>query len=139
MMLRFRDKGQNKKRSLTFCTGFKFSRLSDFDESRLKLIRSPHGFKKNVYFAIHKMLGNGSNKGSKVRPYTGLWVSDGCWPLNPCFPHFQTFKAWQTIYFLNPCGNPFNLSLFSLKSDHLENLTPVQKVNDLVLFCPLSR
>ena len=48
MMLRFRDKGQNMKRSLTFCTGVKFSRWSDFDENRLKLIRSPHGFKKCI-------------------------------------------------------------------------------------------
>ena len=38
MMLRFRDKGQIKKRSLTFCAGVKFSRWSDFDENRLKLI-----------------------------------------------------------------------------------------------------
>ena len=76
---------------------------------------------------------------SAILPALTLWVSDGCWPLNPCFPHFQTFYAWQTIYFLNLCGNPFNLSLFSSKSDHLENLTPVQKVNDLFLFCPLSR
>ena len=46
---------------------------------------------------------------------------------------------WQTIHFLNPCGDLINLSLFSSKSDHLENLTPVQKVNDLFIFCPLSR
>ena len=55
------------------------------------------------------------------------------------FPLFPNTFAWQTIYFLNLCGNPINLSLFPLKSDHLENLTPVQKVNDLFLFCPLSR
>ena len=47
-MLRYRDKGQNKKRSLTFCTGVKFSRWSDFDENRLKLIRLSHGFKKCI-------------------------------------------------------------------------------------------
>ena len=45
------------------------------------------------------MLRNGSNKGSNVRPYTGLWVSDECWPLNPCFPHFQTFYAYKLYIF----------------------------------------
>ena len=65
---------------------------------------------------------------SKVRPYTGLWLSDGCWPLNPCFPHFQTFYAWQTIYiYLNLTGKPFNLSLFSSKSDHLEIWPPYKR------------
>ena len=36
-MLRSRDKGQNNKRSLTFCTGVKFS---SFNENGLKLIGS---------------------------------------------------------------------------------------------------
>ena len=61
-------------------------------------------------------MGNGSNNRSKVSPYTGLWVSDECWPLNPCFPQFPVSCAWQTIYFLNLCDNPINFKLFSLKS-----------------------
>ena len=47
-MLRYRDKGQNKKRSLTFCPGVKFSRWSDFDENRLKLNGLPQRFKKYI-------------------------------------------------------------------------------------------
>ena len=47
-MLCYRDKGQNKKRSLTFCTGVKFSGWSDFDENRLKLNGLPHRLKKYI-------------------------------------------------------------------------------------------
>ena len=58
-----------------------------------------------------------------------FWIS---WNIR-CFAHFQTFYACQTIHnYLNRCGNPINLSLFclfSLNSDHLENLTPIQMVN----------
>ena len=39
-MLRSRDKGQTNKRSLTFCTGVKFSSWFDFIENGLKLIGS---------------------------------------------------------------------------------------------------
>ena len=39
-MLRSQDKGQNNKRSLTFCTGVKFSSWFDFNENGLKLIGS---------------------------------------------------------------------------------------------------
>ena len=39
-MLRSRDRGQNNKRSLTFCTGVKFSSRFYFNENGLKLIGS---------------------------------------------------------------------------------------------------
>ena len=42
-------------------------------------------------------------------------------------------------HFLNLLDNLSKLSLFTLKLDQLENLTPVQKVNDLLLFRPLTR
>ena len=35
------DRGQNNLRSLTFCTGVKFSNWFDFNEIGLKLIGSP--------------------------------------------------------------------------------------------------
>ena len=38
-MLGCRDKGKNKQRSMTFCTGVKFSKWSDFIENGLKLMR----------------------------------------------------------------------------------------------------
>ena len=73
------------------------------------------------------MLGNGSNKGSEVRPYTGLYecqMGVDLWTLVfPISKHFTHDK----LYFLNLCGNPFNLSLFSSKSDHPENLTPYKR------------
>ena len=67
------------------------------------------------------------------RPY-------GIWSLNfdPSFDQNRDIKVYETIHFLNLQDNPINLSPFSLKSDQLENLTPVQKVNDLLLFWPLS-
>ena len=64
---------------------------------------------------------------SAILPALTLWVSDGCWPLNPCFPHFQTFYAWQTIYFLNLCGNPFNLSLFDRNRTILKIWPPYKR------------
>ena len=39
------DRGQNNKRSLTFCTGVKFSSWSDFNENGLKLNGLFCGFK----------------------------------------------------------------------------------------------
>ena len=45
----------------------------------------------------------------------------------------------QTIPFLNQLDDPINLSPFSLKSNQLENLTSVQKVNDLLVFWSFSR
>ena len=44
----FRDKGQNDKRSLTFCTGVKMSNWSNFNENGLKLIRVPCRFRKCI-------------------------------------------------------------------------------------------
>ena len=38
---------------------------------------------------------------------------------------------YQSIHFLNAHVSLINLSPFSLKSDDVENLTPVQKVVDL--------
>ena len=49
-MLRSWDKGQNNKRSLTFCTGVKFSSWFDFNESGLKLIGSLSWFRKGIVY-----------------------------------------------------------------------------------------
>ena len=68
------------------------------------------------------------------RPY-GLWSLN----FDPSFDQNRDIKVYETIHFLNLHDNPINLSPFSLKLDQLENLTPVQKVNDLLLFWPLSR
>ena len=46
---------------------------------------------------------------------------------------------YETIHFLNLSDNSINLSTFSLTLGQLENLTTVQKVNDLLFFWPLSR
>ena len=75
-------------------------------------------------------------KGSEVNAHIGLWsVVDEFWPP---FDKNGTFKVYETIHFLNLHDNLINLSPFSLKSDKIENLTPVRKVNDLLLFWPLS-
>ena len=50
---------------------------------------------------------------------------------DPPLTEMGTFKVYETKHFLNLHDNLINLSPFSLKSDKLENLTPVQKVNDL--------
>ena len=47
-----RDKGQNNKRSLTFCTGVKFSSWFDFNENGLKLIGSSSLFRKGIVLHI---------------------------------------------------------------------------------------
>ena len=42
------DRGQNNERSLTFCTGVKYSSLSDSNENGLKLIRLSCTFRKCI-------------------------------------------------------------------------------------------
>ena len=61
------------------------------------------------------MLVNGVNKRSKIRSYSGRWLSDGCdlWTL--VFPIFQHFTHGK-LYI-------FNL----LQPDHFENWTPCTK------------
>ena len=54
----------------------------------------------------------------------------------PLFTPFPNILGMTNYIFFEPLWQSVNLSLFSSKSDHLENLTPVQKVNDLFLFCP---
>ena len=44
------DRGQNNKRSLTFCTGVKFSSWSNFNENGLKLFGLSCGFRKMYSF-----------------------------------------------------------------------------------------
>ena len=58
------------------------------------------------------------------------------WFLNfdPSFDQNWDIKVYETIHFLIVHDNPINFSPFSLKLDQLENVTPVQKVNDLLLF-----
>ena len=69
-------------------------------------------------------------------PILCLYRPYGLWSLNfdPSFDQNWDIKVYETIHFLNLQDNPINLSQFSLKLDQLENLTPVQKVNDLLLF-----
>ena len=52
IMIRSRDKGQSNKRSLTFCTGVKFSSWFDFTENGLKLIVSSSQFRKGIVLHI---------------------------------------------------------------------------------------
>ena len=47
-MFRSPDRGQNNKRSLTFCTGVKFSSWSNFNENGLKLIGLSCRFRKCI-------------------------------------------------------------------------------------------
>ena len=65
----------------------------------------------------------------------------GLWPLNsdPLLTKIGTSWVYETIHFLNLHDNLIHLSPVSLKLDQLENLTPVQKVDDLLLFWPVSR
>ena len=138
-MLRSRDKGQNNKRSLTFCTGVKFSSWFDFNENGLKLTESSSWFRKGIVlhiYGVRKLW----IKGSKVNGHVCLYRPYGLWSLNfdPSFDQNRHIKVYETIHFLNLQDNPMNLSPFSLKLDQLQNLAPVQNVNDLLLFWPLS-
>ena len=49
------------------------------------------------------------------------------------------FKVYESIHFLNLHDNLINLSPVSLKLNQLENLTTVLKVNDRLMFWPVSR
>ena len=51
-MLHSRDRGQNNKRSLTFCTGVKFSTWFDVNENGLKLIGPSSWFRKGIVLHI---------------------------------------------------------------------------------------
>ena len=70
------------------------------------------------------------SRGQRSMPIYGLW------PLNcdPPLTKMGEFKVYEIIHFLNLHDNLINLSPFLLKLDELENLTPVQKINDLLLF-----
>ena len=117
-----------------FLQGVKFSSWSDFDENGLKLIGLPRWFRKKYSFAYLGSQEVCESRGQRSMPMYDVW------PLNfdPLLTKMGTLKVCETIHFLNLHGNLINLSPFSLKSDELENMTSVQKVNDLFLFWPLS-
>ena len=60
-------KGKIRKRSMTFCTGVKFSKLSDFIENGLKLMRLICRFKKGIVCYTYDVLikANGGVKGQR--------------------------------------------------------------------------
>ena len=76
-------------------------------------------------------------KGSKVKGHSLCGVYGG-WPLTHPLTYIRTLYIWQTIPFLNQHSSPINLSPFSMRSDHFENLTPVRKFVDFFPFIPLS-
>ena len=117
---------------MTFCTGVKFSKSSDFDEIGLKLIRLTCAFRKCTDSYTYNVR---NYQGVKGHSLCGVC---GCWPLTPPLTYIRTLYIWQTIPFLNQHSSPINLSPFSMRSDHFENLTPVRKVVDLFPFIPLS-
>ena len=128
------DRGQINKRSLTFSTGGQIFKLVRFQRkwARIdwitKLIQKRYSF---AYLGSQEVC---ESMDQMSMPIYGLW------PLNfdPPLTKMGTFQVYETIHFLNLHDNHINLSPFSLKLDELENLTPVQKVNDLLLFWPLS-
>ena len=123
----------------SFVKGSNFKVGSIFNENGLKLIGSSSWFRKGIVLHIQGVRKLWI-KGSKVNAHICLYRPYGLWPLNfdPSFDQIRDIKVYETIHFLNLQDNPINLSPFSLKLDQLENLTPVQKVNDLLLFWPLS-
>ena len=78
------------------------------------------------------------SRGQRSMAYCPLY---GLWPLNsdPLLTKVGPSKVYETKHFLNLHDNLISLSPVSLKLDQLENLTPVQMVNDLLLFWPVSR
>ena len=130
-MLRSRDKGQNNKRSLTFGTWSNFQVGWAQINWIIELIQKRYSF---TYLGSQEVV----NQGVKGQcPYMPIGYRPyDLWSLNfdPSFDQNRDIKAYKTIHFLNLQANPINLSPFSLKFYQLENLTPVQKVNDLLLF-----
>ena len=139
MTFRSQDRGQNNKRSLTFCTGVRFSSSSNFNKNVLKLIRLSCRFRKCIvsYKLNAPILEGGQSSTAtdhdRPRPIWALTFD----PLIHILPDF--LLICKSKPFLNHLGDPINLSPFSLKSDQLENLTPVKKVNDFLLIWPLSQ
>ena len=78
-----------------------------------------------IHLQCQELVGNQGVKGHSL---CGVY---GGWPLTHPLTYIRTLYIWQTIPFLNQHSSPINLSPFSMRSDHFENLTPVRKVADL--------
>ena len=133
-MFRSWDRDQINKRSSTFYTGGQIFKLVQFQWKWAQIDWITKMIQKKYSFAYL-----GSQEVCESRGQRSMSIY-GLWPLNsdPPLTKMGTFMVYETIHFLNLHGNLINLSPFSLKLDKLENLTPVQKVNDLLLFWPLS-
>ena len=68
--------------------------------------------------------------GSKVNVTGHIWAMT----FDLLFYIFLNSKICKSIPFLKHLSDLINFSPFSLETSQLENLTPVQKVNDLLLF-----
>ena len=111
------------KRSVTFCTGVKFSSWSNFNENGLKLIRLWCRFRKCIvsYTLDVPILVKVGSKFNDHWPYIGidLWPLD----LHTCW----LCRYAKIIPLQNHLGDPISLSqLFLWKSNQFETLTPVQ-------------
>ena len=127
------DRGQITKRSLTFFTGGQIFKLVRFQRKWAQIDWITKMIQKKYSFAYL-----GSQEVCESRDQRSMPIWSGPLNFDPPLTKMGTFKVYETMHFLNLHGNLINLSPFSLKSDELENLTSVQKVNDLLLFWPLS-
>ena len=127
-MFHSQDRGQNNERSLTFCTGVKFSSSSDSKENGLKLIRLSRRLRKCIVsYTLNVPILIQGGQSSMATDHIWALTSD---PLIHILPDFLDM---QNYTFCESSCDPINLSPFSLKSDQLENLIPCKKVNDLLL------
>ena len=122
-MFRSWDRGQINKMSLTFFTGGQIFKLVRFQQKWAQINWITKMIQKK--YSLHIW---------EVRKYVNQGVKGQCpymvcgrWTLTPLLTKMGTLKVYETIHFLNLHGNLINLSPFSLKSDELENLTPVQR------------
>ena len=129
-MFRCQDKGENKIKVNDLLHRVKFLKSSDFGEIGLKLIRLTCAFRKCIDSYTYNVK-NWGNQWVKGHSLCGLCGVYGGWPLTHPLTYIRTLYIWQTIPFLNQHSSPINLSPFSMRSDHFENLTPVRKVVDL--------
>ena len=132
---RSQDRGQNNKRSLTFCAGVKFSSLSNFNENGLKLIRLSCRLRKCIvsYTLNVPILLKGESKFNGHRPYKGIDL----WPLDSYTPWLPRYAKLYLLWIILVIQSIW--AHFRWNRTNLKIWPPVIKVNDLLLIWPLSQ
>ena len=97
-MFRSRDTGQNNKRSLTFCTGVKFSSWSNFNETGLKWIKLSCRFRKCI--VLYTKMSRFWSKGGQSSTATDHRGPIGSLTFDPLDSHTSRLPRYAKLYFL---------------------------------------